>query len=437
MLGTAVALVVIAVIITLAAATIAAGEQKSSANLVRTQQASAAADSGMERGLIYLRQNLRQVKSTAAGGWMNTSAVKWSACTGSTVTVPCGDGSQNLYDNRWTAYSTVPNLKATAETLPDGFVSHFLAQSASPGANTPVAGIFQAVSAGTTEDGKGKALIRQNVLFQPFLAHRPDAPLIASGTIGLSGTITIVTNPNGGGMGVPLSVWSKENITETGSMQTCHIYEYLSTNSTTTTQTNDSGDTLTLCPACICPNTADQTLSRTNVEGIDVLDVDSNVGANPDSPYFPPDLFEYTFGVPEAQWQSIKDQAQLVTDCSTLSAASSGLIWVEGNCSIPSNSIVGTFAAPVILVVSNGNFTMNANGQFLGVLFAFAHDGGAVDVKLTGGPTLYGSMISNRNIDTGNGTFTARYDKAVLDNLANGFSAASRMALVPGSWRDY
>lgn len=436
-LTTSLALVVIATLITLGAAKVASNDQRSSANEVRAQEAAALGDSGLGRGLVYLRQNLRQIRSTAAGGWMNSGAVKWAVCSSSTTTPPCGDGSANVFDNTWTAYANVPNTQISSETYQGSYATHFVARAATAGAATPSSGVFNVVSEGQSADGQGKALIRQSLVFAPVLAHRPDAPLIAAGSIGLSGTISIVANPNGGGTGVPLSAWSKLDITETGSMQTCQISEYLSTNSTTTTQTDSVGNTLTLCPACECPNAADQQLTYRNVEGIDVLDVDGNNGANPDSPYFPPDLFEYTFGVSESSWQTVESQAQIITDCSTLNAASSGLIWVNGDCSIPSNSIVGSFDSPVILVIANGNFQMNANGQFMGVLFAFAHDGGTVDVKLNGGPTMYGSMISNRNIDTGNGSYTARYDKAVLDNLANGLGPASRIAPIPGSWRNY
>ncbi len=435
-LGTSLALLVVTILITLAAAQVSSNDQRGAANEVRAQESGAVGDSGLGRGLSYLRQNVGQIRSTAAGGWMNAGNVKWAPCSSSSTTAPCGNGTSNVFDNSWTAYSNVPNLKTSTET-PGTFFTHFVARATTPGAATPSGGVFNVVSEGRSSDGLGKSLIRQSAVFQPVLAHRPDAPLIAAGTIGLSGTISIVANPNGGGTGVPLSAWSSTNITETGSMQTCHVWEYLSTGTPTGTQTDSDGDMVTLCPACSCPNSVDQTLSRKDVEGIDVLDVDGNVGANPDSPYFPPDLFEYTFGVSEASWRTVESQAQVITDCSTLNASSAGLIWVNGDCSIPSNSIVGSLEAPVILVVANGSFQMNANGQFFGVLFAFAHDGGAIDVKLNGGPTLYGSMISNRNIDTGNGNYTARYDKGVLDNLGNALGPASRIAPIAGSWRNY
>ncbi|MES2885828.1 MAG: hypothetical protein V4709_13555 [Pseudomonadota bacterium] len=435
-MATSLALVVVATLITLGAARVSSNDLRSSGNEVRGLEAATIADDGVGRGMIYLRQNVKQIRSTAAGGWMNASAQRWSVCTAQTTTVPCGDGTSNLFDNTWTAYSTVPNLTTTGETLQGSFVTHYVARAATAGAATPTSGVFNVITEGQSGDGLGKSLTRQSLTFQPFLAHSPDAPLIAAGTIGLSGTISVVANPNGGGTGVPLSAWSGTNISQAGSMQSCHVGEYLTTGTVSSTQTDAAGNTLSLCPACECPNSADRQITSSGTEGIDVLDVDGGVGANPDSPYFPPDLFEYTFGVKTADYLRVKNKAQIVTDCATLSSASSGLLWVEGDCAIPSGNVVGSFAEPVLLVVSNGTFRMNANGQFMGVIFAFAHDGGTVDVRLNGGPTLYGSMISNQTIG-GNGNYTARYDKAVLDNLANALGPASDISQIAGSWRNY
>jgi Tfp pilus assembly protein PilX len=439
-LAVALTVLIIATLITVGAVQISVGDQKSMANEVRAREAGSIAEAGLERGVMYLRQSNKLIRSRAANGWMNAGGVKWSPCSTATITIPCGNGTSNIYDASWTAYANVQNLTTTGETFSAGsFITHYVAKAATSGAAAPGKGAYYVIGQGQSQDGTGQALIRKAVIFYPFLAHRPDAPLVAAGTIGLSGTITVVANPNGGGTGVPLSSWSGNDTTESGSMQTCQVAEYLGTDSTYTTQTDSSGNTVTLCPACTCPNTAADQLTNKNVEGIDILDVDGGLGANPDSTNFPPDVFQYTFGVPEAQWLTVHDQAQIITDCGTLNASSAGLYWIDGNCAIPSNTTVGSLDAPLILVMKNGTFKMNANSAFFGVLFAFAQGaGGTVGVSLTGGPTLYGSMISNRDINIGNGTFTARYDKTVLDNLANGGpGAASGMAVIPGSWRDY
>jgi len=86
-------------------------------------------------------------------------------------------------------------------------------------------------------------------------------------------------------------------------------------------------------------------------------------------------------------------------------------------------------------VVEDTQFRMNNNGAFFGLIFAFTRTATAT-VSIQGGPTLYGSLISNQNIDLGNGNYNARYDATVLENLAKSLDNGGMYA-VPGSWTDY
>lgn len=236
---------------------------------------------------------------------------------------------------------------------------------------------------------------------------------------------------------MPLSVWSGGDTTQTGSMQTCHVQEFLDSQSDPSRHvimTDSDGDQIDYCQSCTCPNNPADLLSTPSREGIDILDRDGGGGANPDTTNFPPDVFQYVFGVPEAQFQSVKDMAEILGNCDSLNASSSGLYWITGECRI--QTVVGSLEAPLILVIENGAFRMNANGAFFGVLFAF-ENGGTVTVDINGGPTLYGSLISNRNVNLGNGTYTARYSTEVLDNLANGSNAPAAITQIPGSWTDF
>lgn len=438
----------LAALITIGATRVGVGEQRSATSEVRSRIATALADMAVERGVAFLKQNIRLIRSTASGGWLVSGSERWAGCGATEVAVPCGDGTTAL-GTGWTAYRNVAlsNIAGSGETIAGGTVAlHYLARAVSPGSATPAAGAFQVIGVGTTDDAGATAVVRQSVLFYPLITHRPDAPLIAAGTIGLSGTISVVANPNGGGPGVPLSAWSGADLSQSGTVQTCHLAEFLSTSSTQSVRTDADGKTLSVCPSCECPNETNapdsfqnETISRraqgTTVEGIDILDDDGDVGQNPDTTNFPTDVFRYVFGVPETQWQTIRDQAQLVSGCDGLDSSSAGLIWVTGSCHISTE--VGSFGAPVLLVIDNAEFRMNAGGALFGVAFAFAHDGGSVDARLNGGPTLYGSVISNRDIDLGNGNYTARYSREVLDNLVSGLGPASSLAMVPGSWRDY
>lgn len=429
-------IVVVATIVTIGVTQIGVGEQRNMANEVRNKQAGTVADMSIDRAALYLRQNLRQVRATTPGGWMEASAPKWIPCAAGTITIPCGDGTQNVFDNNWTAYANVPNLGVTGEDLTGSVTTHFVARAESPGSAVPGTSTFYVIAEGRSEDQTGVSLIKRAYTIRPVIGRAPDAPIIAAGSTNIGGTLSVVANPNGGGPGVPLSIWAGNNsdTTSGATMQTCHISEYLSTDGADGVDVDSTGYRLVRCPDCECPNTAAEQISNQSKEGLDILDLDGNVGVNPDTTNFPADVFEYVFGVPSASYLDIKNQATLIGGCEGLGPTSSGLYWVAGDCSIPAGTQVGTLDAPVAVVVENGRFTMNANSEFLGLIFLFAHGAGAVDVKINGGPTLYGALISNQNVDLGNGNYTARYEKKVLENLAN---VAAAMSDVPGSWKDY
>ena len=162
----------------------------------------------------------------------------------------------------------------------------------------------------------------EDVLSQP--------PILASGSAGVTGTLQVVTNPNAGGPGVPVSVWSRVDVDKTGTTNTCYADEFFRYTQGNATPTLYQGTIK--CDTCKCDaNGAPPTLSfdssginrcvapTDDCEGIDVLDVDA--GTNSTTGYqtgghegvnynvqsdslsyplceFPPDLFKYVFGAP-------------------------------------------------------------------------------------------------------------------------------------------
>lgn len=451
-LAIALLIVVVTTVVTVGVSQIGVGEQKNMANEMRNQEAAAAADAGIARGIMYLAKNASQIRQSAGSGWMNVALTRhWTACTNGGTALPCGDGTANQFDNNWTYYQVEPppipsptpsplpeRLFLNGEDLKDHVSVWFVARNGTAGSALPGRTVFYIVAQGTSIDGSGTVLAKQAYSFAPFLARTPDAPLIAAGTIATTGALNVVANPNGGGSGVPLSSWSNGDTALAGSMQTCQIEEFLSTNTNYTYQGDPDGNTVTLCPSCSCPNNASLQISSSGVEGIDILDVDGNTGVNPDSTSFPSDLFQYVFGVAESDYQKVKDKAKLISNCETLGPSSSGLYWHPtgtGDCRMPTGTNVGSVAAPVLLVVEDTQFRMNNNGAFFGLIFAFSRTASA-GVAINGGPTLYGSLISNQNINLGNGNYNARYDATVLENLAKSLDNGGMYA-VPGSWKDY
>ncbi len=143
------------------------------------------------------------------------------------------------------------------------------------------------------------------------------------------------------------------------------------------------------------------------------------------------DIFLRTFGKPKAQYQEIKSQAIVLPDCSSLTASSSGLFWITGHCA-PSSDL-GTASQPVGIIVE-GDIDMTGGRKMYGLLYAFSVPGTAGgSIKLAGNVTIVGALVSDHQVDMGNGAFNMVFSRSVLSNL--GTTSAS-FAKVPGGWLD-
>ncbi|MFM5598993.1 PilX N-terminal domain-containing pilus assembly protein [Aeromonas veronii] len=259
----------------------------------------------------------------------------------------------------------------------------------------------------TLADNSANAVAEVQTIKVSVLAGTPAAPLTVAGGMNIGGTFSAVANPNGGGLGVPLSVWSDESVDGHGSWQTCHKGDYSS--------------------GCV------ENLSDKSNIGADIKDND---------PDFPSDLLWYLFNQRDTQegWDNIRAMAiQILNNCSSLGAGSKGLIIVEnaagGKCDIP--ALVGSESAPVVLIIKDSDFAMNGGAVFNGIIFDYASNPASpADAKINGTATVNGALVANFPFKLTSGTFNAVYDQNVLQNIANG-AAFQRINLVPGSWRDW
>lgn len=365
-------------------------DTRSAANDFRAREAMAAAESGTEQGLSFLNANRDRI---LAGGWDTN-----------------GDGTA---DTGWTACGTeawcLPirsTDRANWQYLAIGLNSQPDAGSFDLYVLTPINGkesrlVYNIVAIGNSADGTSTATLKQGTYFYPLLLGSVSTPLAAASNVDLSGNYSIITNSNGGGSGVPVTAWSDSTFTPGGSFSSCHIGDF-------------DGNA--------CPSS--DALSKNGVTGPDLVGNDPN---------FPPDLFEYLFGVPVAEYQTIKDEAKIVANCSGLSGASSGLIWVTGDCSPPGN--IGTAANPVLLVVQ-GDTTINAGNHLYGLLYMFDPLGGTPKLIANGNAHLHGAVFAHEDVDLQlNGGFILEYDSEVLENIQNSPSARA-LARIPGAWSD-
>lgn len=260
---------------------------------------------------------------------------------------------------------------------------------------------------GQSPDGLASVSVQEQAMLYSVLANPPDAPLIVAGGLNVGGNFEVAANPNGGGTGVPLSIWTDQLVDlNNGSGTTCGLYEY-------------QNGTCSSAP-----------YSEKGFKDLDIVDSD---------PGFPSDLMEYLFNVPQTDWPQLRTDADLrLNSCAGLGPANVGLIWVDGACTINANTQVGSVTDPVILIVTDGDITMNGGASLFGILFSFRKPTTVLDfeINMIGGAAVNGVVASNHPVGLANGTYNAVYNADVLSAIEQ-HDAFMRVARVPGSWRDF
>jgi hypothetical protein len=276
---------------------------------------------------------------------------------------------------------------------------------------------------------QGEALISEPASnFSAIGGTPPPVPLTTRTTFPPGGTAEIVTNPNAGGVGVPISVWASNNeacsfgSTEAfgnGDWSTCEAHEWFE---------RDSMPEDMRCPNPSCSCSAAEAISNTvgvnDQLGIDML-------WDPD---FPCDLFEYFFGIPKTSYLVVKNAAQVVDDCASFDPNSSGLYWVTGpRCDFPTNTQIGTPEHPVAVISAASVTSLNGNNEIWGVLFLTDVEDPAAQLDSSGTNFIYGSGIVDADIDIFAGTLKIIYNEAAIIR-AHG---AGLLGTLMGGWTDF
>jgi len=263
----------------------------------------------------------------------------------------------------------------------------------------------------------------------------PGAPLTARTNVPLSGTVEVVPNPNGGGVGVPISSWVNANgpssecylggddpiSPNSGSYATCERHEWYGQDTLPSDYT---------CPTaqCSCDKTKEKMLTYASGNdremGVDIV-------ADTD---FPCDLFAETFGLtPEQIKDALKDMpGHQLEDCSTLDSESKGLYWVSGDdCLIKDQ--VGSNENIVYLISAATTTRVSANGSFFGILMVTDHEDPNAEFTGNGNATIYGAAIMDAVMDNFNGTFQIVY----VEELVKGANEIPLLGVIAGGWTDF
>lgn len=305
-------------------------------------------------------------------------------------------------------------------------------------------------------------------------------PVVASSIIEGLGNGTIVSNPDGGGKGVPLAVWTRSTLgavgdTSSGSFQTCQTDEYFHNGSNSTVASNGA----ITCTNCSCA--AIDKISENGTEGKDMLDRDdTDPGTNKAvdtviSPTysFPCDLFAYVFGVqtrrndPAAvtadpysdvpplcetqvdadgngtadvnQFLQNTDNFTTVADCDTLVGNNTGgFFYMPNGCALSGPGSIGTPTKPVVMVVDRS--FKNSGPTIYGLIFVrdpapvYATSGAAEYAPGGGTATIYGALVIEGPGKL-NGGLDIISSPAILNTIGNDPKNV-KFARVPGTWND-
>ena len=253
-------------------------------------------------------------------------------------------------------------------------------------------------------------------------------PVVASGSANLLGTMQIVTNPNAAGPGVPVTTWTRQALTGSGTPNTCYLDEFIRFGALNNKppQYEGSKPPIITCDTCNCETSHSLSAASGNTVagGIDVLYGPPGPVGGPDTQTtgftnfkirlneFPCDMFAFVFK--QTAWQDTdadyfcetalladytvngvtttngrvdegwlyenathiiprdtadpRIPASKLATCSYLNSAASGLVWDQTQCGIGSNVQVGTPDTPVLLV-SDGGAPTSIQGRMFGLLF--------------------------------------------------------------------
>ncbi|NCF63110.1 MAG: hypothetical protein GWP58_09685 [Gammaproteobacteria bacterium] len=442
-------------------------EQRVSSNEMRQKLAFHAAESGLQHAKEYFRANTFLVASSRAEvlgdgtpGWLSDGNERWQPCRDANLQTdsgshPCfaepdAERREDLF--YWSADNSLQVPVDTAGLLPGTtevvevqalLCAMLIDEEAETvqdcstdtdlvdGSRYMVTLLSRARSDCRSDtECSAEAMITEKVSnFGGAAGGRaPAVPLTTKNMFPPSGAAEIVANPNGGGVGVPISVWMNRNAQCTpdgsaidpsqGSWATCEAHEWYELEGLP----EDAQ-----CPgSCSCA--VQESLSYTHGTE-DILGIDLVQDEN-----FPCDLFQFYFGTPSSNYEIIKSFSTVLADCDSLGPGSSGVYWISGtDCNIQANVSIGSPYAPVLLVSAAGVTSMQGGATVFGVLYVADVENQNAYFESRGNNIVYGQVILDAEFGSYNGTFQVVYN----ENLITRIAGSGDLGNMPGTWADF
>ncbi|MEP2651357.1 MAG: hypothetical protein ABJH06_05110 [Paraglaciecola sp.] len=262
-------------------------------------------------------------------------------------------------------------------------------------------------SYGTSPDGLASVNTQQQILIYPLMFNNLISPLIVQGGVLNEGEIEVVANPDGLGVGKPLSIWSDLSIDFISSdHHSCLKSEF------------DHGQ-------CSSSSISNKVIQTTDL-------VESSVT-------FPGSLSEYLFNIETTDILELKSQAKFVfSGCEHLSDMSYGMIWIEGDCEVDFSTTVGSPSKPVVMIVMNGDINLLDDATIYGLVCSFRSSNSvlSLSVNMHSGALISGGLVSNHALGVHSTTTRVVYDAQVANALVT-LDSLQMLANVPGSWNNF
>jgi hypothetical protein len=470
-------------------------EQRKSSNDMRQKQAFHAADAGLQQAKEFFLANVLELSYKEEGGWLHDASLRWELCPSSPDPEhPCSGevlrDEPDIYGNTYFYSPTdadlarldsngnpmlpldesLLNLAGMRERVDVYALLCVLELDRSQAPTAPVVqgclpvgemGQYDHVYFMLTLMARGQAdcqdtadpttcsaealVVERMGSYGPSAGDGPPGvPLTTRSSFPPGGTAELVPNPNGGGVGVPLSAWINGRQEgdlcdgqlvpvdpDGASWSTCEAHEWYGVPAM---PDEFSPNGAFACPeaACECDSggMSERQISY-SVRGTQILGMDIVVDEE-----FPCDLFASTFGVPKSAenfWDMAGSIGEVIDSCNQLGPDSKGVYWMIGDtCSLNANAVVGSPEFPVFLISAANLTRMNGGGSLFGIVFVTDVLGNDAVFESIGGWTTYGAIVVDAELGKYSGTFQIVYVDQVLRLAAD----SGGIGEVAGGWTD-
>jgi len=400
-------------LVTVFAARVGVMDQRISANEKRHTEAYAAAEAGLNEALSYVRYALGNGRDLYDSSILHTCDGTEDFSNEKSYSCDAGGTFTHVYD-AVVSTSTIEKLPVVTGLDVGSFSSYIFYNDTKDE--------ITVVSQGNSEDETGSSTIQNSISKISILTTGPIPPIMAP-TSSLSGSFTVVPNPNlkTTGSGVPISAWVS-TYNASGDFESCHAGEFLFGAGSV-----DKGyDVCTDLPneddwaSVTCQCDADHLISdgNNNIQGHDI--VVEGPGGLPD-PYtyvfgtIPPETLEVTsYGIDDCSSATLAG-VQSLLDAGGLRENYSNRVWVRGDCdmqSVGGLTRLGGKTNPIVLIVEDETNFQGGAGHLWGIVFSFG------DIDVQGTPTVHGSLVAAAGKELGgNGNYTQVYDEDVFSSL--------------------